>query len=218
MSTKKDRLTNSKLYIVFNPEDAGRCGATPEEMVHAFLQGGADIIQLRDKKTPDQDLIDLASDLRKITQSAGKLFIVNDRPSLARASGADGVHLGQKDGSIMNARALLGPDSLVGRSTHSVSQALNALEEGADYIGFGPIFQTPTKPDYPPVGLDNLKRVSQKISIPFFAIGSIDQENIESVITQGASRVAVVRAAIRHTDIRLSVSELKKKLMQNVEV
>ena len=164
--------------------------------MEAAIAGGADVVQLRDKRATDSELAKEAEALLGVTRACGIPLIINDRIAVAKRVGADGVHLGQADGSIEKARKILGPGAIIGRSTHSRAQALQAQKEGFDYIGVGPVFSTPTKPSYPPVGLDLIRFASQNIGIPFVAIGGIDASNVEAVRRAGARAVAVVRAVM----------------------
>lgn len=215
MPLKKNRLENCKLYAIVGPQDAARLALPIETLVEEAVRGGADIVQLRDKQSSDAELLAAARACKAVTQKLGAVLIVNDRIEVARQSGADGVHLGQDDASIDEARQALGEDRLVGRSTHSLAQALAAQNEGADYIGVGPIFATPTKPDYIPVGERLLDEVAGKIHIPYFAIGSLNATNIPSVLKRGATRIAVVRAAFSDRDVRARVRALKQLLDRN---
>ena len=160
------------------------------------MEGGADVIQLRDKKASDLELLATARALLEITKPKGVPLIINDRVQVARDSGADGVHLGQEDGSLEEARRVLGDQAIIGRSTHSQAQALAAAAEGFDYIGVGPVFSTPTKPTTVPVGLDLVRFAAKNIRIPFVAIGGIDAGNVKEVRRAGAKAVAVVRAVM----------------------
>lgn len=215
MIEKKMTLHDSRLYIIVSPEDAERLSMSLEDMVQEAALGGADIVQLRDKTSSDQDVVGSAQTLRTITRKSGCLFIINDRPLVAKACEADGVHLGQDDAPISEAKRILGPEKIVGRSTHSLEQARQAEEAGADYIGYGPIFRTPTKPDYEPVGLSSMRVIAKEIRIPFFAIGGIDASNIKDITAEGASRIAVVRAAVANRNIREAVRGLKMELEQS---
>ena len=186
-----------------------------EEVVQAAVEGGADVIQLRDKKAEDEKFLQTAKALLKITRPRGIPLIVNDRIRVAKKAGADGVHLGQEDGSLKEARALLGENAILGRSTHSRAQALEAEKEGFDYIGVGPIFETPTKPGRPAVGLDLVRFASENISIPFVAIGGIHAANIEEVKNAGAKTVAVVRALMQSHDPRQTARRLVRFLRRS---
>jgi thiamine-phosphate pyrophosphorylase len=212
--------TLSEKNVKFFPKSAPRVGASVKafgndmlERIQAALRGGVDVLQLRSKTLSDRALLRLAKKLRVLTNRMKKLFIVNDRVDLMLASGADGVHLGQDDLPMTEARKLIRDRTkIIGRSTHSLSQALQAEREGADYIGFGPIFETPTKPAYPPVGLNSIREAASRIKIPVVCIGGIDASNVERVIRAGATRVAVVRAIFAASDPFQAAKELKGKL------
>lgn len=187
-------------------------GKDVADVVRAAIRGGADVIQLRDKHATDAELLKIAKRLLAVTRTGGVPLIINDRLSVARDSGAEGVHLGQDDASYSKARATLGSAAIIGRSTHTPEQALAAEEEGFDYIGVGPVFGTPTKPDYKPVGLELVGYASRHIHIPFVAIGGIDTTNVKSVRQAGAKTVAVVRAVMAASDPERAASELKRSL------
>ncbi len=172
------------------------------------MEGGADVIQLRDKKASDLELLATARALLEITKPKGVPLIINDRIQVARDSGADGVHLGQEDGSLKEARTVLGDQAIIGRSTHSQAQALAAEAEGFDYIGVGPVFSTPTKPAALPVGLDLVRFAAENIRIPFVAVGGIDSENVEEVRRAGAKAVAVVRAVMNDANPKQAAKKL----------
>lgn len=208
MNWKKSVFKNFKLYAV---TDIEKEDPSVLEKVEAAYRGGADIVQLRSKNLSDKTLYQIGVGMRKIANRYRKLFFVNDRPDIAVAVEADGVHLGQDDLPIQEARRIVAQGRLfIGRSTHSLKQVLEAEKEGADYIGVGPIFKTPTKPSYKPVGLELIRQVSQKIKIPFVCIGGINQDNIESVLESGARRVAVVRAIFGATDVSSATKNLRK--------
>lgn len=185
------------------------------EVARSAIEGGADCIQLRDKELSTLELIKEGKKLRDLTRRSGTIFIVNDRADIALAVDADGVHLGQEDLPIAIARQILGTTKIIGRSTHSLPQAIEAEQQGADYIGVGPIFATPTKPTYPAVGLDLIRQVSEHIRIPFVAIGGIDAGNIESVLEAGAKRVAVVRAVVGADDVQGAAKRMSVELTVN---
>ena len=155
------------------------------------------MIQLRAKKVPVSEVLALALALKPVFARQEALFIVNDYAEVAREAGADGLHIGQEDGTVAEARARILPGQLVGKSSHSVEQAVAAEGEGADYIGVGPIFATPTKPDYVPVGLDLIRRVRAQVHIPQFCIGGIKLENLREVVKAGATRVVVVSGILQ---------------------
>ncbi len=171
----------------------GDCSRIAEQMV----TGGVDLIQLRGKGRSINELVNLASDIHEITARSDTPLIVNDHAEIAARVPVEGVHVGQDDDSIAVARQKAGRDLIVGKSTHSLAQAHTAKGEGADYIGFGPIFATPTKPDYTPIGLDNIGQVHLDVSIPIFCIGGINIDNLQQVIDAGAKRVVMVSALLK---------------------
>jgi thiamine-phosphate pyrophosphorylase len=188
------------------------------QKIDAAYRGGADIVQLRSKLLPDAALIRLGLKIKKIAEKNQKLFFVNDRMDLALATGADGVHLGQEDMPVRVARDLAKRAGLkvwIGKSTHSLMQALAAVKEGADYIGVGPVFETPTKPGVKSVGLRFVKQAATKIRIPWVAIGGIDLGNIRDVAVAGARRVAVVRAVFAARDPESAARKLKDQLCRS---
>jgi thiamine-phosphate pyrophosphorylase len=157
-----------------------------------LLRGGVDIIQLRAKNQTSEEVLEMALELAPICRAAGIPFILNDHPELVREAGADGVHVGQDDLSVAKARHLAGPEAIIGKSTHSLTQAIDAARESPDYIGFGPLFATPTKPDYPPIGTRQITTVHQALTLPIFCIGGIKLSNLPAVLAAGARRVVIV--------------------------
>ena len=166
-----------------------------------MIDGDVDLIQLRVKEYSVEEIVDLAGKLHEVTSAAGVPLIVNDHAEVAAKVPVEGVHLGQDDDSLAHARKKAGRHVLVGKSTHSLEQAVEAEREGADYIGFGPIFATPTKPDYQPIGLTGIKRVHNEITVPTFCIGGIKIDNLGQVIAAGARRVAIVSGLLKAPDI-----------------
>ncbi|SRR6266568_4205815 len=162
-----------------------------------MIEGGVDLIQLRGKGKSLDELAGCAARLHELTSRSSTPLIVNDHAEIAKEIPIEGVHVGQDDDSIEVARHKAGRHILVGRSTHSVDQALAAQREGADYIGFGPIFATPTKPDYSPIGLADIERVHTELTIPIFCIGGISVDNLQRVIDAGAKRVVMVSALLK---------------------
>jgi thiamine-phosphate pyrophosphorylase len=162
-----------------------------------MVEGGVDLIQLRGKLKLLDELAGYAAGLHEFTARTSTPFIVNDHAEIARRVPVEGVHVGQDDDSIEVARRKAGRAVLIGKSTHSLEQALAAQREGADYIGFGPIFATPTKPDYAPIGLTDIRRVHAEINLPIFCIGGINIDNLQSVIDAGAKRVVMVSALLK---------------------
>ena len=169
------------------------CNRVAEQMV----SGGIDVIQLRGKGKSIEELMNLASEIHEITVRSDIPLIVNDHAEIAARVHVEGVHVGQDDDSIRVARQKAGRDLIVGKSTHSLDQARAARGEGADYIGFGPIFATPTKPNYKPVGLGNIRHVCLDVDIPVFCIGGINIDNLQHVIDAGAKRVVMVSGLLQ---------------------
>ncbi len=181
-------LLQSHLYLVTSPSEVLFA------VVEAALEGGLTLIQYRDKTSDDSARITQAQKLCQMCHQYGALFIVNDRVDLALAVDADGIHLGQQDLPIASARQLLGSQRLIGRSTTNPDEMQRAIQEGADYIGVGPVYETPTKVNKAATGLDYVRYAAVHSSIPWFAIGGIDVNNVLEVISAGAERVAVVRS------------------------
>jgi thiamine-phosphate pyrophosphorylase len=188
------KLLQAQLYLVTAPADH----LLP--VVEAALRGGLPLVQYRDKEGDDRDRIVMAQKLKDLCHRYGALFLINDRVDLALAVDADGVHLGQQDLPIAVARNLLGSHRIIGRSTTNPDEMARALAEGADYIGVGPVYATPTKPDKAAAGLDYVSYAAEHSPIPFFAIGGIDISNVDAVIAAGGKRVAIVRALMQADD------------------
>lgn len=199
------RLQAARLYLVTPLEPGGR---PLEGVLAAALAGGVDIVQLRAKDAGDGEVLAAAAVARRLCDDAGALLIVNDRPDLVAPAHADGVHIGQDDGTIAEARAAAGADVLVGRSTHAPAQLAAAADEGADYAGVGPVHATPTKAGRAPVGLDYVRHAADAARIPWFAIGGIAAENAGEVVAAGAQRIAVVRAIAEAADPRAAAAGL----------
>jgi thiamine-phosphate pyrophosphorylase len=194
-------LSSSRLYGILDLGyvDLPNVPRVAEQMIH----GGVDLIQLRAKKYPPSELLKVAADLRSMTRDHGIPFIINDHVEIAEAVQADGVHVGQDDPAIAEIRRKAGPNCTVGKSTHNLDQAIRAFHEGADYIGFGPIFTTPTKPDYAPVGLDEIEKVQAAVQSPIFCIGGIKLDNLAEVIEAGARRVVIVSGLLLAKEISI---------------
>jgi len=188
------RLEQSRLYLVL---EARPHGEDPSALLDAALRGGVDVVQLRDKDLPDDELVRASEPFRRACDAYGALFVLNDRPDLVEACGADGVHVGQADASVAEARATVGPDCIVGLSIETEAQ-LDAIA-GADYLGVGAVFATPTKTDSVAGGLELVRATAARVSVPWFAIGGIELANVAEVVAAGAPGVAVVRA-IRDAD------------------
>ncbi len=172
-----------------------------EEMATRLVVAGVQVLQLRAKHFSPDGLLPLARSIATICRSHQVPFILNDYPELVSAVGADGVHVGQDDLPVSEARRLAGSWAVVGKSTHSVEQATAAAGEGADYIGYGPLFSTPTKPDYTPVGLESVRLVEDTIEVPVFCIGGIKRENLAEVMAAGARRVVIVSGLLQAEDV-----------------
>ncbi|MDY7012375.1 MAG: thiamine phosphate synthase, partial [Cyanobacteriota bacterium] len=209
---RHQQLRDSLLYLVTSP------GEYLLAVVEAALQGGLTLVQYRDKETDDRDRLNEAQQLCQLCHSYGALFLMNDRIDLALAVEADGVHLGQQDVPIALARQVLGPQRIVGRSTTNAEEMENAIAEGADYIGVGPVYSTPTKPDKAAAGLDYVRYAAEHATIPWFAIGGIDPKNIHEVISAGGDRVAVVRAIMEAEQPTLVVQYLLSQLTKKQKV
>jgi thiamine-phosphate pyrophosphorylase len=202
VSDRRDRLYRARLYLV--------CDRRPEAFLRAALAGGVDVLQLRDKNASDDELLAAAAAFRRVADDAGALFVVNDRPDLAVAAGADGVHVGQADAPVARARAVVGADRIVGRSTHAPDQI--AASRDADYIAVGPVHATPTKPGRPAVGLDLVRHAAAHAPDPWFAIGGIDPSNVAAVAAAGARRIVVVRAITEAGDTERAARALRTAL------
>lgn len=191
---RHQQLEQAPLYLVTSPSE--QLLAT----VEAALKGGLTLVQYRDKEASDRLRLERGRQLRQLCHDYGALFILNDRADLALAVGADGVHLGQEDIPIALARQILGPQRIVGRSTTNPQEMERAIAEGADYIGVGPVYETPTKAGKPAAGLDYVRHAARHAPLPWFAIGGIDLDNLEAVRQAGATRVAAVRAIVQASD------------------
>ncbi|MBF2072746.1 MAG: thiamine phosphate synthase [Synechococcales cyanobacterium C42_A2020_086] len=185
---RHQKLQSAYLYLVTSPVE------NLLAVVEAALEGGLTLVQYRDKDADDLTRLRTAEKLKQLCHRYGALFLINDRVDLALAVEADGVHLGQQDVPIAFARQLLGPQRLIGRSTTNPEEMRRALQDGADYIGVGPVYATPTKVGKPAAGLEYVRYAVQHATVPWFAIGGINPENLADVLTAGAERVAVVRA------------------------
>ena len=192
MTERAVRLQEARLYLV--------CDEEPDEFLAAVLAAGVDLVQLRMKDAPDTSIVATGQRFARAAAEHGALFILNDRPDLVAATGADGVHVGQDDVTVAEARELVGPDRLVGLSTHSPAQVDAAAGLPLDYIGVGPVHATPTKPGRPAVGLELVRYAAGHARVPFFAIGGIAPANVDAVRDAGAERIAVVRALTEAAD------------------
>ena len=190
--TPRDRIASRRLYLV-----AGARGGGPglEAFLDAALRGGVDVVQLRDKTLDDDGLVAAARTFRTAADAHGALFVLNDRPDLVAACAADGVHVGQDDMPPAAARSIVGPDLIVGRSTHAPDQGAAAdADPEVDYLAVGPVHATPTKPGRPAAGLEYVAWAAANVTAPWFAIGGIDAATLPAVIARGATRIVVVRS------------------------
>ncbi len=196
------------LYVITDAQLAR--GRSHREVIRAAIAGGATVVQYREKAGTTRQLIEEAQALRDLTRQLGVPLIVNDRVDIALAVDADGVHVGQDDMPAPIARKLMGPGKIVGVSATNLEEALQAERDGADYLGAGPIFATPTKPDAaPPIGLDGLAEICRRVSIPVIAIGGINEENAAAVIEAGADGIAVVSAVVAAPDVEAAARRLR---------
>ena len=185
-------------------------------MVERMIDGGVDLIQLRAKSMSPGEIAPVAATLHQITAKRNVTLVINDHPEIARAVGAEGVHVGQDDLPIGQVREIAGLNCIVGKSTHSLDQAIRASDEGADYIGFGPIFTTPTKPDYRPIGFHDIRAVHDAVRIPIFCIGGIKLGNLPEVIAAGARRVVIVSGLLQAPDVA-SYARSAKNLLSKTQ-
>lgn len=191
-------LDQCRLYGIL---DTGYCA--PDRMgamLEKMIAGGVDIVQLRAKGIPRDRIAELTRELHPLSKSAGVPFIINDHPALAGETEAEGIHVGVEDMTVQEARRLAGRPCWIGKSSHSRAQARDGAEQGADYLGFGPLFATPTKPDYSPIGTTEIRAVYQEIGVPVFCIGGIKLENLAEVLAAGAQRVVIVSGLLLAAD------------------
>jgi thiamine-phosphate pyrophosphorylase len=208
MDDRRERLLQARLYLV--------CDDRPDDFLRAALSGGVDLVQLRCKAASDDAILAAAERFARLCAEHGALFILNDRPDLAARVGADGVHVGQDDLGVAAARELVGPERLVGLSTHTPAQIGAAA--GVDYIGVGPVHATPTKPGRPAVGVELVRYASAHASVPFFAIGGITAANVAAVRAAGARRIAVVRAITEAGSPERAARELRAAIVGERQV
>jgi thiamine-phosphate pyrophosphorylase len=214
-SDRRERLAAARLYLVCDANPGGR--ALPD-VVRAAVAGGVDVVQLRDKQLADEELVAVANAARALCERLGALLIVNDRPLVASEVGADGVHVGQDDMPVADVRELVGPELLIGLSTHAESEIDAAAPSAADgtplvdYIGVGPVHETPTKAGRPAVGVQLVRYAAAHASVPFFAIGGLHATNIGDVLAAGATRAVVLRAIADAGDPEQAARELRTLL------
>ena len=202
MAADPARLAEARLYFVTD-------ATTGEPALREALAGGVDVLQLRDKDASDDEILAAAATFRALCSEHDALFVVNDRADLAAAAAADGVHLGQADESVAAVRERFGRELLIGLSTHSHEQLAAGLATDADYVCVGPVYATPTKPDYPAVGLELVRHAAATVTRPWFAIGGIEGATVREVAAAGAHRVAVVRAIRNAADPRAAAAGLR---------
>jgi thiamine-phosphate pyrophosphorylase len=205
VTSRFDRLRTARLYYVCDRRAMARTLAPA-------LAGGVDLFQLRDKAAGDDEVLSAAEEARALCAEHGALFVLNDRPDLAAAAGADGVHVGQEDAPVAVAREAVGADAIVGLSTHSIAQAEAGARSGADYIAVGPVHATPTKEGRPAIGLEPVHHAAVHCDLPWFAIGGIDASTISDVVAAGARRVVVVRAIAESDDPERAARGLREAL------
>ena len=210
----KQKFSNNfstvRLYVIIS-SNLSRKPAL--ETLEDVIQGGADAVQLREKTMSDSEFLVMAKEFKRITAQSRTLFIVNDRAEIAKKVDADGLHIGQSDISIHTARSIIGYEKILGVSTHNITQARSAQQEGAGYISVGPLFYTATKDYEPAVSLDYLKQVKSEITIPFVAIGGINLENLNKVLNAGGRRIAICSAIICSAKIIETTQYFKTKLI-----
>lgn len=204
---------NCALYVITDEKIS--CGRPHAEIARQAVLGGADIIQLRDKRLSGAALVAIGREIAGITKTAGSLFIVNDRLDIAIACGADGVHLGQGDMRVSTARQLAPPDFIIGVSVGTVKEAVEAEREGADYVALSPTFPTRSKDDVGPGrGLEQLRRIRRAVAIPVIAIGGINRGNVRDVIAAGADGIAVISAVVACADMAAAVQDLRNLVQE----
>ena len=210
MNWKKKLLKKSRLYVII---DKGCLNNKSLAQIASLAQdAGAGIIQLRDKISGKDVVLETALATRKIISHKRTVFIANDCLDIAKISDADGIHLGQDDIPVAIARKIMGKNKIIGVSCHSLAQALKAKNSGADYISLGPIFPTSTKPEYKAVGLNLIKKIARKINIPIFAIGGITESNIRQVLSCKVKRAAVCSAICKTKDINKTIKSFIKMI------
>jgi thiamine-phosphate pyrophosphorylase len=206
----RDRIAARRLYLVCDARGGGRA---LRDLLGAALRGGVDIVQLRDKHLDDDGLVAAAATFRAAADDHGALFVLNDRPDLVAACRADGVHLGQDDMAPAAARALIGPDRIIGRSTHAPAQGAEAdADPDVDYLAVGPVHATPTKPGRPAAGLEYVSWAAANVSSPWFAIGGLDAATLPAVTARGAGRIVIVRAIADAADPESAARALRAGL------
>jgi len=205
------KLRAARLYGIVDLGYVSTCELV--RMTESLCLGGVDLLQLRAKGHGAGEIETFARSLLPVTREFGVPLVINDHPEVASEVGSEGVHVGQDDEAVAKARALVGAGCFVGKSTHSLAQALAADDEGADYIGFGPLYATGTKPDYVPIGLGDIAEVERRVGVPVFCIGGVNEGRLDEVLAAGARRVVVVTAFLQAADVAASVRDLKRRLI-----
>ena len=211
MHSKKRLLRKSRLYVIIDKNTVKNKGPIAG-IANKIKASRVDILQYRNKKSEKRIILQEAQALSRLFANNKTIFIINDYVDIAKIIGSDGIHIGQGDISIETVRRILGKDKIIGVSCHSLKQAIKAQNQGADYVSIGPIFPTPTKPEYKAVGLKLIKKIKGKLKIPFFAIGGINKNNINEILAEGAEGVAICRAVCQNKDIKSAVKNLKTAL------
>ncbi|MCX5750586.1 MAG: thiamine phosphate synthase [Candidatus Saganbacteria bacterium] len=206
---EKKKKLDFTLYVV-----TGGSKKSPLVQINNAIKGGAKIVQYRDKHASKKEYFAIAKKIAQLCKNKKVVFIVNDYPDICKSIDADGVHLGQDDMPVSKARKIVGVDKLIGLSTHSIAEAVKGAKSGADYISFGPVFETPSKPGWQPLGIVNLRQVLSKVKIPIVAIGGIDKTNIKTVAetftrAKQQPRIAVIRAVTDASNIPQAFKELE---------
>jgi thiamine-phosphate pyrophosphorylase len=218
LAQRRAQLQSARFYAIL---DTGYVAPDRLFAVAAeIVKGGVDILQFRAKGWAQAEVVRVGQGVREIIDRAGEkkpLFILNDHPGLAEEIGADGVHVGQDDLPVSLAREQAGAERLIGKSTHSLDQAIAAEREGPDYIGVGPLFATPTKPDYVPVGLGLIAQVAEKVRVPQFCIGGVNERTLPDVLSAGARRIVIVSDLLKSTDIRSYCARVREVLRRSAQ-
>jgi thiamine-phosphate pyrophosphorylase len=207
-------LSHARLYGIL---DLGYVSTTKVESMTALLcQGGVDVLQLRAKKATKSEVETLAKRMQRVLKDFPVPLVINDHADVAAQIACEGIHVGQDDDAVAKAREVTGGACFVGKSTHSLDQAVAAQAEKADYIGFGPLYATGTKPDYVPIGLQNIAEAHERVSLPIFCIGGVNSARLDEVLKAGARRVVVVSAFLLAEDVVDEVRRLKDRILDQV--
>ncbi|HSI83152.1 MAG: thiamine phosphate synthase [Candidatus Methylacidiphilales bacterium] len=210
MNPLQERLRKARFYGILDLAYTG--DRDPAELTRQMLLGGVEIVQLRGKKASPEQLLEIGCAVLPVCRQLGGIFIVNDHLKIAAELDADGVHVGQDDDAVALARAIVGSGKIVGKSTHSVGQAVNSAAEAPDYIGVGPLYATLTKPDYVPVGLSLIEQVKARVQIPQFCIGGVNARTLPAVLDSGAERIVIVSAILQAPDVQAYCRDIRNTL------